>query len=954
MIFEPPLPEQRFFAPEVVQTSAMDCGPAALKSILEGFRIPVSYGRLREACQTDVDGTSINTVEDIATQLGLRAEQVMLPFDHLAMPEAQALPAIVVVQRPSGLTHFLVVWSRVGNFLQVMDPATGRRWPTWKQFQDEIYRHSFPVPTEAWREWAGSEGMGAPLQRRIQNLGLESGAAQALFADAASDKGWRSLATLDAAVRMTQALVEARGIARGEQAGRVLERFYRLNLSGPLPKIDRWQPEAELVGEPNARTLMIPGMYWSVLPAIETEAQAQGEEPVERLILRGAVLVRILGRQAAEPGVAAPPEPEVAESTSELAAGSPTDESAEMAPESSALPPDLRAALDEPTYNPEKAVWESLRADGLLTPSLLVFALFLATTGVLIEALLFQGLIRIGQSLTLPSQKAGAVAALLGFLLALMAIELPISATVLRMGRRLEVRLRMAFLEKIPRLGDRYFRSRLTSDMTQRAYDLRSLRSLPALATGVLRSGFQLILTTIGVIWLDPISAPLAVVGTVFFVGLSFITRPFLEERDLRLRTHTGALSRFYLDSLMGLIPVRTHAAERAMRRQHETQLFEWVRTGRDTYNIGSIIQALGALLYSLFAILILINYIAQRGEAHEILLLFYWTLSLPALGQAVAEAIQQYPMQRNMILRLLEPLGAPDEEDVWSGQPEAVSPWQENGAAGSEGVGVAIENVTLQAGGHVILEDINLVIEPGEHVAIIGPSGAGKSSLVGLLLGWHRPSSGRLLIDGAALDGPGLKRLRRATAWVDPAIQIWNVSLYDNLRYGIEGREARPISEVIQSADLYDVLERLPEGLKTDLGEGGGLVSGGEGQRVRLGRAMLRGDVRLVVLDEPFRGLDRQNRSRLLREARRHWAGQTLLCATHDIGETRTFPRVLVIENGKIIEDGSPDQLAAQSESRYRAILEAEAEVRSELWESIGWRRLVIERGELRERQDD
>ena len=74
MFFTTPVPGQRFLAPEVVQTSAMDCGPAALKSILEGFNIPVSYGRLREACQTDVDGTSINTIEDLAVQLGLRAE----------------------------------------------------------------------------------------------------------------------------------------------------------------------------------------------------------------------------------------------------------------------------------------------------------------------------------------------------------------------------------------------------------------------------------------------------------------------------------------------------------------------------------------------------------------------------------------------------------------------------------------------------------------------------------------------------------------------------------------------------------------------------------------------------------------------------------------------------------------------------------------------------------------
>ena len=76
----------------------MDCGPAALKCLLEGFGIPVSYGRLREAGQTEVDGTSIDTLEVVAGQLGLAAEQVMLPADHLLLPEAQSLPAIAVVR----------------------------------------------------------------------------------------------------------------------------------------------------------------------------------------------------------------------------------------------------------------------------------------------------------------------------------------------------------------------------------------------------------------------------------------------------------------------------------------------------------------------------------------------------------------------------------------------------------------------------------------------------------------------------------------------------------------------------------------------------------------------------------------------------------------------------------------------------------------------------------------
>ena len=118
----------RFFAPEVIQTSAMDCGPASLKCLLDGFGRPVSYGRLREACQTDVDGTSIDTLEDVAVALGTEAEQIVVPLDHVLRSEARALPAIIVVRLPNGLTHFVVLWRKLGPYVQVMDPGTGRRW----------------------------------------------------------------------------------------------------------------------------------------------------------------------------------------------------------------------------------------------------------------------------------------------------------------------------------------------------------------------------------------------------------------------------------------------------------------------------------------------------------------------------------------------------------------------------------------------------------------------------------------------------------------------------------------------------------------------------------------------------------------------------------------------------------------------------------------------------------
>ena len=263
---------------------------------------------------------------------------------------------------------------------------------------------------------------------------------------------------------------------------------------------------------------------------------------------------------------------------------------------------------------------------------------------------------------------------------------------------------------------------------------------------------------------------------------------------------------------------------------------------------------------------------------------------------------------------------------------------------------GIVFENVSVTAAGHTILRDIQLSIRPGEHVAIVGASGAGKSSLVGLLLGWHRAASGCVLVDGAELDNARVEQLRPHIAWVDPAVQLWNRPLLENLRYGLSDGGRVPLEDVIEAAELRRVLDRLPDGLKTPLGEGGGLVSGGEGQRVRLARALLRPDVRLAILDEPFRGLDFEQRRKLLARAREFWRDATLLWISHDVAETLTFERVLVVEEGRIVEDGDPRELAADRSSRLHAMLEAERAVREELWSGGEWRRLRLDGGVLTE----
>jgi ATP-binding cassette subfamily B protein len=387
-------------------------------------------------------------------------------------------------------------------------------------------------------------------------------------------------------------------------------------------------------------------------------------------------------------------------------------------------------------------------------------------------------------------------------------------------------------------------------------------------------------------------------------------------------------------------------------------------------------------------------------GEPAGLLLLVYWALNLPALGQEFGAAAWQYPGQRNTMLRMMEPLAAQPVGQVSNlrrvsnkpvdlgtqptsagSQPALGIPTEQhsrsqgpnvcraggtacpttNGAApalvaqavppalAKPGVSIRMENVNVVAAGHAILTDINLSLEAGSHTAIVGPSGAGKSSLAGILLGWHNIASGRVLIDGADLDPA---QLRTETAWVDPQVQLWNRSVLDNLLYGADPEAASSLDETLRSSGLYPALRNLPEGLQTVLGEGGALVSGGEGQRVRAARAMARRDARLVIMDEPARGLDRAHRRALLDRARELWRDATLLYITHDVSDTGDFERVLVIEDARLVEDGAPGQLAARSESRYRSLLDAEHAVRRGLWANRKWRRLQMDGGSLSERE--
>lgn len=871
------------FAPEVVQTSAMDCGPASLKCLLEGVGRRVSYGRLREACQTDVDGTSIDTLEDIANDLGLRARQAVVPADHVGLAEGTPLPALVVTRLPNGLTHFVVAWRRFGRWIQLMDPDAGRRWMRLDQFQRDLHVHTMPIEAAQWHAWA-LDGLRPPVSRQLRDLGVSDTEVSQLVTRA-SRGDWRTLAALDAATRMVSALVSAKALRRGAEAGALV---------------------GSLLEFPDS----IPSKFWMV-GAIERQASELDIDDEPRVLLRGAVVLSVKGLH-------------------------------DVAVDRTELSPELAAALDEPAPRPLWDLLGMLRRDRSLSLWMLLAALLLATGGVLVEVVVFRALLELARYLGPTEHRVGATATITLFGAALLLLELFIEGGVRGLGRRLEIRLRVAFVTKLPRLKDQYFRSRLIADMAERCHAIHRVRELPPLGAGMVRATAGLIVTAVALSLLDPGSTPLAIVGAVVALGLPLAASRSLVERELRLRSHNGSMARLYLDAMLGMLAIQTHSAQRAVRREHEAFSTRWMRAGLELARAGVMVEGLQRLAGYGIAAAMVVWHLQRTGSASgSVLLLTWWALQLPACGRQLGVAIKTYPSYRNVALRLMEPLGAIEDERG----AEATAPREPRAP-----VALDFRGVGVVSAGHSVLRDIDLSIAAGEHVAIVGRSGAGKSSLAGVLLGWCRTAGGELEVDRQPWTPETSMQLRQHTVWIDPEVHLWNESLLDNMLYGHRDEGTAPLTEVLDDADLRSVLEVLPEGLQSDLGEGGGRLSGGQGQRVRIGRGMLKRDPALVILDEPFRGLDRDKRRELQANARARWRDTTLLFISHDISDTQGFDRVIVLDEGRIVEDGAPGELAA-TDTVYRTLLEGEVRVRERLWKSASWRRMWLQGGCIEER---
>jgi ATP-binding cassette subfamily B protein len=235
--------------------------------------------------------------------------------------------------------------------------------------------------------------------------------------------------------------------------------------------------------------------------------------------------------------------------------------------------------------------------------------------------------------------------------------------------------------------------------------------------------------------------------------------------------------------------------------------------------------------------------------------------------------------------------------------------------------------------GREVALREIALKISAGETVAFVGESGAGKSTLVNLAIGFRQPTSGKVLLDGTDLRDLDLRTYRRQIGVVPQTTLLFNGTLRENVTYGLEKVPDEILWRVLADANLAEFVRSLPKQLDTPLGEQGAQLSGGQRQRLAIARALVR-DPHLVILDEATSALDTES-EKLVQEALvRLTKGRTTLIVAHRFSTIRHAHRIIVLQKGRIVEQGTHEELLAR-EGHFHRLARLQAVIREPAGES-------------------
>ncbi|WP_409192470.1 type I secretion system permease/ATPase [Bradyrhizobium sp. RDM4] len=478
---------------------------------------------------------------------------------------------------------------------------------------------------------------------------------------------------------------------------------------------------------------------------------------------------------------------------------------------------------------------------------------------------------------------------------------------------RIDVELGARLFRHLMGLPIAYFQTRRVGDSVARVRELENIRQF--LTSSALTLVVDLLFTVVFLVVMFYYSTTLTLIVMAsfpFYIGISAGAAPLFRRR-LDEKFNRGAENQaFLVESVTGVETLKAMAVEPQMQLRWEEQLAGYVAASFRVLSLNNTasqaVQMINKLVVAAtlyFGARLVIGGDLTVGELVAFNMLAA-RVSMPVLR--LAQIWQDFHQARLSIDRLGDILNTIPEPSFNPGR-AALPPIRGR---------IAFEHATFRyrIDGPEVLHDVSFSVEPGQVVGIVGSSGSGKSTITKLIQRLYVPESGRVLVDGVELAMVDLAWLRRQIGVVLQENVLFNRSIRENIALA---DPAMPMERVIEAATLagaHDFILELPEGYDTVVGERGSSLSGGQRQRVAIARALIT-DPRILILDEATSALDYESERAIQQNMKRISAGRTVFVIAHRLSTVRNANRIITLEHGRIVEDGSHDELI-RSNGRY------------------------------------
>lgn len=396
-----------------------------------------------------------------------------------------------------------------------------------------------------------------------------------------------------------------------------------------------------------------------------------------------------------------------------------------------------------------------------------------------------------------------------------------------------------------------------------------------------------------------------AVLPIPVIVWGSFRYQRSLEPRYSEVRRAAGAMNALLENDLSGMSTIQSFTAEEREYQRVSELSTEYREANREAIRLSAAFTPLirMAILCGFTATLLLGGWFTLEDKmavgAYSVLVFMTQRLLWPLTR--LGETFDLYQRAMASSTRVLDVLNTPQSLTEGDFSPE------KDEMLGSD---IEFEDITFgYPGRENVFSELNLTIKGGQMVGVVGSTGSGKTTLVRMLLRFVEASSGELKWCGARLEDWKLQRLRESISLVDQHITLFPTSILENIRYGDSKADDERVMAAARAAEATDFIEALPEQWGTLVGEGGHRLSGGQRQRIAIARAVLK-DAPLLLLDEATSAVDNETEAALQRSIESVTQGRTAVIIAHRLSTVRKADRIIVLDNGCVVEDGSHEEL--------------------------------------------